>query len=291
MTDIVCTVRRPTPRPALLSLALALLLPVLAMTAPAGAAPSAGRATWVWNRPPARTLVSWAVKQNLTELFVYVGPGLATSPDLTWVRSVSDQAHAAGIRVAALGGEPSWIDRPQDALTWQRSALSTGLFDGVHVDIEPWTRTDWDASREPVVAGYLEVLGQLAAATSLPLEADIAFWLHTVPTADGTPLDRAVMSRVEAVTAMSYRNTVTGADSITDVGAHALASADAAGIPCRLAVETNFLGDDAVSRKQTFHGLPLRTLTKALAAVDAAESGAPAYHGVAVHDYAGWRAL
>ena len=283
--------RRPTARPALLGLALALLLPVLTISAPAEAAPNAGRATWVWNRPAARTLVSWAAKQNLTELFVYVGPGLATSPDLKWVRSVSDQAHAAGIRVAALGGETTWIDRPQDALAWQQSALSTGLFDGVHVDIEPWTRSDWGSRREEVVAGYLDVIGRLAAATTLPLEADIAFWLHTIPTAEGTPLDEAVIGRVDAVTVMSYRNTVTGVDSITDIGAHALASAAATGVPCRLAVETNYLGDDAVSRKQTFHGLPLRALTRALAAVDAAESGASAYNGVAVHDYAGWRAL
>lgn len=253
--------------------------------------PSRGRATWVGPRPDALTLVSWARKQSVTELFLQVGPDLVSSPDLAWVRSVVTQAGAAGIRVAALGGEITWIDHPCLALAWQQSALLTGLFDGVHVDIEPWTRSDWDSRRDAVVDGYLGVIEMLATATSLPLEADIAFWLHTVPTATGTPLDQAVMDRVDAVTVMSYRNTVCGPDSITSIGAHALASAAAVGIPCRLAVETNYLGDDAVSRKQTFHGTSVRTLELALTTVDAAESGTPAYAGMAVHDYAGWRAL
>ncbi|MEO5652679.1 MAG: hypothetical protein ABIN79_10795 [Marmoricola sp.] len=253
--------------------------------------PSRGRATWVGPRPDALTLVSWARKQSVTELFLQVGPDLVSSPDLAWVRSVVTQAGAAGIRVAALGGEITWIDHPCLALAWQQSALLTGLFDGVHVDIEPWTRSDWDSRRDVVVDGYLGVIEMLATATSLPLEADIAFWLHTVPTATGTPLDQAVMDRVDAVTVMSYRNTVCGPDSITSIGAHALASAAAVGIPCRLAVETNYLGDDAVSRKQTFHGTSVRTLELALTTVDAAEFGTPTYAGMAVHDYAGWRAL
>ena len=275
------------------SLAVLLLLPllVLAGTTSAEAATPGKRATWVWTRPAAKTLVQWAVKHRVAELFVYVGPGVASSPDLKWVRSVSTQAHAAGIRVSALGGETTWIDTPAAALAWQRSALSTGLFDGVHVDVEPWTRTDWDSRRADVVAGYLEVLRQLATDTTLPLEADIAFWLHEVPTSTGTPLDEALMRIVDAVTVMSYRNTATGPDSITAVGAHELATAASAGIPCRLAVETNYLGPDPVSRKQTFHGLGRTALDNALAAVDSAEAGVSSYNGIAIHDYAGWRSL
>ena len=276
------------------AVAVALVMPLLAVLAlgsPAGAAATSKRATWVWTRPAAKTLVSWAAKQKLAELFVYVGPDLATSRDLTWVRSVVAQAHSSGIRVAALGGDTAWIDDPAQAVAWQRSAVSTGLFDGVHVDLEPWTRGDWDTRRSEVVAGYLDVLAQLAGATTLPLEADIAFWLHQVPTASGSPLDEAVMRRVDAVTVLSYRNTATGPDSITDLGAHELATAVAVGIPCRLAVETNYLGADAVSRKQTFYGLGITALTRALATVDGVEAGSAAYNGIAVHDYAGWRAL
>ena len=76
------------------------------------------------------------------------------------------------------------------------------------------------------------------------------------------------MTVLDAVTVLSYRNTVTGPDSITDVAASALASADTAGIPCRLAVETQDLGPDPVARKQTFHGLGKAALDHALGEVD-----------------------
>ena len=46
--------------------------------------------------------------------------------------------------------------------------------------------------------------------------------------------------------------------------------AAAAGVPCRLAVETRFLGTDPVSQKQTFWGQGPTVLSRALAGVDAA---------------------
>lgn len=248
------------------------------------------RATWVWDRPAPEALVASARERGVAELFVHVGPGLATSADHGWVRSVSTLARAAGITIAVLGGDPSWVKRPADALDWQSTSLSTGLFDGVHLDVEPWRRADWDTSRAEVVAGYLEVHRRLAGATNLPVEADVAFWLHEVESADG-PLDAALMRVVDAVTVMCYRNTATGPDSITTIGAHALGTAHDAGIPCRLAVETNYLGPDPVSRKQTFHGLGSSALTRAMAAVDGHEAGDSSYQGIAVHDHAGWRSL
>ena len=268
-----------------------LLLPGAPAAKAATTTVSKSRATWVWTRPAPATLVDWASSHAVRELFVSVPPALGTSSALPWVRQVVTKARAAGIRVSALGGDAGWIDDPAAALAWQRSAVATGLFDGVHVDIEPWVRADWGSRRDEVVAGYLDLLRQLAAATTLPLEADIAFWLHAVPTADGTPLDAALMQHVDAVTVMSYRRTATGADSITDIGAHELATAAERGIPCRLAVETNDLRPDPDWRKQTFFAMTRTAMYDVLAAVDRASADDPAYAGISIEDYAGWRAM
>lgn len=290
----------PTSRSTGLSAGLAaralavLLLAVVAAgavgAAPATAAGSPARATWVWGRPAPGPLVTWATKQRVGELFVAVPRSLGTSADLAWVTDLSRRAHRAGIRVAALGSATEWVDRPAEAVAWQRDALATGLFDGVHLDVEPWLHPAWDTDRAGVVAGYLALLDQVGAATGLPVEVDVAWWLHTVDSAEG-PLDAAVARRVDRMTAMTYRDTVTGTDSITDLGRQVLATAAAAGVPCRLAVETRFLGADPVSQKQTFWGQGPTVLSRALAGVDAALAGHPAYAGTAVHDEAGWRAL
>lgn len=258
----------------------------------AGAAQSAwARGMWVWNQPTPKNLVAFAQARGMSELFVSVPSNLPTSARLTWVKAVSTLAVPAGIRLQALGGDPGWIDDPTAAVAWQDAALSTGLFSGVHVDIEPWQRGDWNTDQARVVAGYLDTYDRLQAATTLPLEADVPFWLWTLNAADGSAVDAAVLARVDKVTVMSYRNTVTGADSITDIAARTLDAGVSAGKPVRLAVQTNNLGSDPVSAKQTFFGTTEAAVNTALDQVDAAESRVASYAGMAVHDYAGFDAL
>jgi hypothetical protein len=254
---------------------------------PAGVA----RALWVWDQPSAKGLVAFAQQRGIRDLFVSVPNDLPSSPRLAWVSGLARLAAPAGLRLQALGGDPAWVDDPAGALAWQQAALSTGLFSGVHVDLEPWAHPDWETDRATVVAEYLSVLSRLAGATSLPVEADVSFWLWTVDDGHGGPLDAAVLDRVDRVTIMSYRTTVLGPDSITATGAHTLATAAAAGKPARLAVETNDLGDDPVARKQTFFGQTEAVLRTALDQVDTAEAGRPSYAGVAVEDHAGYLAL
>lgn len=270
-----------------LALVLASLL-VLALAAPAAAA-TPGRAMWVWDRPPARSLVAFARDQGVRDLFVAVPADIGGS--LPWYRELRTRTSAVGIRVHALGGDPAWVDQPGAALAWQRQAVSTGLFDGVHVDVEPWLHPAWDSDRAGVVARYLDLLASLNADTALPFEADVAFWLDRVATPAGGRLDEAVLARVDAITVMSYRDTATGPDSITGVGAAALDAAARAGKPARLAVETNFLGSDPVSQKQTFQGESRAAMASVMAAVDAASAGSSAYRGISVHDRAGWTAM
>ena len=254
--------------------------------------PSAPRAMWVWTRPDPKTLVDYARARGVTDVFVSVPDHLPTSgAALTWVTSLRNLAAPAGIRLQALGGDVAWIDSPTTAVAWETEALSTGLFTGAHVDLEPWMHSQWNTDQGGVLRRYLSTLSQLQNATTLPLEVDVSFWLWTLTTDAGTPVDSAVIALADRVTVMSYRNTATGTDSITDVGARTLAKANAAGRPVRLAAETNDLGSDAVSLKQTFWGHTQSQMAGTLAAVDAAEAGVRNYAGIAVEDYAGWSAL
>ena len=238
--------------------------------------------------------MTWAGERGVGELFVSVPRSLGSSPDLTWVREVHALAARRGVRLAALGSATEWLDEPREALAWQRDALATGFFDGVHLDVEPWQHPAWDRDRPRVVAGYLrllDLLAALAAASGRPLEVDVAWWGHEVATPDGVPLDLAVAQRVDATTAMVYRDTATGPGSITDLAHHVLATAASTGTPCRLAVETRFVGEDPASRRQSFWGRDQRVLADALADVDAALRDHPSYAGAAVHDHQGWTDL
>ncbi len=197
------------------------------------------------------------------ELFLAVTADLGQSDDLPRVREVVRRAHAAGVRVSALGGDAGWVDEPEAAQAWLRAAVDVGLFDGVHLDIEVWTHPEWDSRRGDVVSAYLHLLTTLRAGCPVRFEVDLAHWLHEVTTQERRPLDTAVIGIADAVTVLSFRNTVTGPDSISTVAAPTLAHAKAHGRACRLAVETNDLGADPVIRKQTFHHLGRAKLLRA----------------------------
>jgi len=258
----------------------------------ASATTSPSRAMWVWSKASPTDVVSFAQSHGVSQMFVAVPWNVANSSDLPRLRQLSAAARAVGIRVDALGGDPSWTTNPSAAVTWERGAIATRLFTGVHVDIEPYALSGWSnpSTQASLVTSYLSTLSSMrstAAASGMPLEADVPFWYNTIATGSTTLAD-GVLARVDAVTVMSYRNTATGPNSITDIGSDMIARGAAAGVPVRLAAETNPLSD---CPSCTFAGTSAATLNAALAAVDAAEAGSSSYVGMAVEDYDGWRAL
>ncbi len=270
--------------------------------APAAAAAStvAGpdtRAMWVWDTSTPAATVDLAVSTGIDQLFVAVPPNVATSSQLPDLKDLVARARAAGIRVDALGGDPGWVDNPSWVVTyWLKPARNTGLFTGVHIDVEPYSTPAWTTDQPTVVAKYLTLLDKLkASAGTSPIEADIPFWFNQVPAkASGggaSTLDREIMKRTAGVTVMSYRNTATGPDGTLDIATAALAAGASLGKPVRLGQETNYLGSTAVDAKQTFFGW---TRTDMEVQLEQLVSGASAYAtfaGLAIHDASGYAAM
>ena len=271
-------------------------------TTPGGSAtvtatPADTRAMWVWDTSTPAATVDLAVSAGIDQLFVAVPPNLTTSSQLPAIRTLADRAKAAGIRVDALGGDPGWVDNPSWVVTyWLKPARNSGLFTGIHVDVEPYSTPAWTTDQPTVVSKYLTLLDKLKAnAGTSPIEADIPFWFNTVPaTASGgasSSLDREIMKRTAGVTVMSYRNTATGPDGTLDIATAALTAGVALGKPVRLGQETTYLGDTAVDRKQTFYGWTRTDMETQLAQVNAGAAGYSSYAGLAIHSAAGYAAM
>ncbi|GAB3590962.1 hypothetical protein GCM10027446_07420 [Angustibacter peucedani] len=253
------------------------------------------RAAWAWFQEDPADLVDLARRQGLRELYVHVRPTVMTDGDLPRLQALARLAEPAGVRLVALGGDPRWTNRPQDALAWQAAATATGLFAATHVDVEPYALPGWSNAkqRKTLVAKYVDLLSRLQQADTRPLEADVPFWFGTIPAASGSgTLADDVLARVDAVTVMSYRDTAAG---VLQVGADVLQRADDVQrrtgrvVPVHLATETNPLADCSYC---TFAGKGLVALTAALDAVDVAAAATYAsYAGIAVHDVKGWTAL
>lgn len=254
--------------------------------------PAAARAMWVWDTSDPQAVVTLATARGIGQLYAAVPPHVDTSPKLAELQQLVALADAAGLRVDALGGDPGWVDNPAWVVTnWLRPTLATGLFTGLHVDIEPYTTPAWTKNRKAVITKYLATLDTLrTAAAGTAIEADIPFWFDEVA-ANGSTLDLEIMRRSDAVAVMAYRNHADGPD-----GTIALASAEVAagaqlGRPVRIGQETNVLGVDPTEVKQTFAGMTRTQMEVQLAAVTAAFSTSPTFAGLAIHDSRGYASL
>jgi hypothetical protein len=247
---------------------------------------------WVWDTSTPQATVDFAAAQGIDQLYAAVPPRVTTSPQLDQLRQLSQRAAAAGIRVDALGGDPTWVDSQAWVVdNWLKPALATGLFTGVHVDIEPYTTSAWQTKQAAVVKKWLATLDTLrTAAGATPLEADIPFWLDQVP-ANGSTLDREVMRCTAGVTVMAYRNEADGPDGTVALATPAVQAGAALGRSVRIGQETTYLGSDPTQAKQTFFGQTRTQMGSQLAAVDGAFATEPAYAGLTIHDAAGWAAM
>lgn len=93
---------------------------------------------------------------------------------------------------------------------------------------------------------------------------------------------------MDAVTVMTYRDTVQGENSLMAVAADMLLRGVTANRPVRLAVETQPLSDCPYC---TFYEEGSQAMTAALSQVDLAAAQYASFAGIAVHHYDSWVAL
>jgi hypothetical protein len=241
------------------------------------------RAMWLWSQADPAAVVTWAHQQGVKEIFAAV-PWLPSPAELARLKDLRARTRAAGIRLSALGGDAAWAVNPRDAVAWRQRETATKLFDGIHLDVEPYLLPAWTTNQPAIAASYLSMLDAVRRAGPEPLEADVPFWLATIKTAGGN-LAEAVLQRVDAITVMSYRDSGT---AVVGVGTDLLTRAQSSRKPVRLAAETQPLADCPYC---TFAGQSATALRTQLAAIDSGAQRYATYTGIAVHDYDSWTRL
>jgi hypothetical protein len=200
-------------------------------------------AIWVWHWGAPRPLLALARLHGAKRLFVWVSSGDLNPAERAKLTTLRRLAAHQGVQLDALGGDPSWAEQPERAGAWAREVAATGLFERLHVDIEPQALPDWQSDERRLTRGLLSALDR-ARAAGLPVEADIPYWFWRIPTDDGIPLDIAILRRVTGITIMAYQDTAT---KVLAVSIEELAHAAQLGKYAWIGVNIGPPGGDAAS--------------------------------------------
>jgi hypothetical protein len=238
------------------------------------------RQLWVWHPGDPQALVALARRYEVTDLLVWVSPGFTADPEeFAYLADLRAHATAVGIHLDALGGDPSWADAPRTAAAWADEVHRSGLFDRLHLDIEPYALPDWATGRATLAEGLLAALAA-ARGADMPIDTDIPYWYSTIQTSNGEPLDVAVMRLTDSVTIMAYRNTTV---AVLSVAAAEMAHAAVLGKPAWIGVNTASPGTDPAST--SYYGQAAATIERDIAALDTEARRWPTFAGLALQDY------
>jgi hypothetical protein len=262
---------------------------------------------WVGTGADPTQLVAYAVTHNVHRLFLAVSAHVDDSAHLAErarLQQTITLAHGVNIFVEALGGDNGWLDQGTGPLyTWLLPAIGVGAWDGIHLDIEPYTAPAWVTDQAGTINTFIRLLSSFVttAGPSLPVEADVPFFYNLFPAGPAGPsLDVAVLACVNSVAIMAYRNTADGPDGTIALADATLAAAQAAGKQARVGQETNNLSPstsppqppDPTLTKQTFYGMSAAAMETVLEPLNSTLTAAHgSYNGLSIQDYNGWRAI
>jgi hypothetical protein len=267
--------------------------------------PAPGRAVWVWQSQVVTDTVArkdfldFAGSKSLTAAYIHAysllpGQELALQEFLTM----------AGLQVELLAGDPSWAlpEGHNNVLSFVRAVVTfiqtlkpgTNLV-GVHLDVEPYVLPEWKTDQAAVITQYLKMLDeshQALADSGLRLTADIPVWFDTISAVYNgrtRPLSQHVQDLTDRVVLMDYRDMAEGDNGIIQHASCEMLYAMQIGRQVVIGVETN----DAAPEPEniTFYEEGEQAMKAALATVLETYGRSPAFGGIAIHDYKGYKRL
>jgi hypothetical protein len=267
---------------------------------------------WVWHyatavaSPDARShLIQFSRRNRINLLYVNTGKVLAEHPGE--FSDLLKQAHANGIKVYALDGDPSWaltsnhetaLGRIREVLDFNRTHPAA-RFDGIQHDIEPYALPEWKTDQEGTALQFLQLLKdsrKLLSRSGLSFTVTVPFWYDEgdmpVMVDDGTgpkPLSGHILDIADAVAVMDYRDSAGGTrddrDGQIDHGKQEVAYAGSAGKLAILGAETNKPDGSGIPDSITYFDEGRAYMNAELQKVSDYFAGEPGFGGIAIHHY------
>lgn len=228
--------------------------------------------------------------RGLQRVFLNAPWATNVGPMAVWFSDAVSTLAEAGVAVSVLGGDAGWFDQPHLAATWLTAARATAEVDSVQLDVEPWAGRPEPIDPVLLAEGYLRLIEAVRdAAGSLPIGADLPWWLARTSYGGGTVFD-ALVAELDSVAIIAFSDTADGSAGILELAGPAVRAAAASGTPFTIGVETD-TPEVAGGAQYTFFDEGSAVLEAETAKVRAALKGTPGYQGVTVEHLLAWNTL
>jgi hypothetical protein len=247
------------------------------------------------DREQLEALLVFAARKRIRTIFLSATTKrLEREPEL--YRRVLRRAHAQGLAVQALNGEPEWTltDSRAGAVAflealrqYDQESRPAERFDAIHLDVEPQSLPQWGTAEGGTLAGqyvdFVDWSRGRARTLGLPLVVDVPVSFKRIAVGS-TTLHRAVLDRVDQMVVMAYKDT---AEEVLEASQAEVEYAEATGKKVWVGVSA----DPAHLPLGSPGGPAESDLEKIAASVEEAFRQRRSFLGVAIHDYAQYRRL
>lgn len=246
----------------------------------ADAQPTLG--TWWWyDGLNAEKYLNFASENGVTEIY------FCTSKFNNSTQNFISLANSKNIDVYWLAGEHEWlidssklINQINNYINYQNSHKSA-QFKGVHLDIEPHQREDFNTNRAQLIYNLIDLASTLKTQyPTVKFDYDLPFWLDDEITYNNQtkPAYCFMIDTAHRVFVMSYRDT---AEGILKIAKEEISYAKEQNKQLVLCVETNSTEGDNVSFKEEGKRVMQQELDKLKKQI-------PSNFGTAIHNIKTW---
>lgn len=243
------------------------------------------RGVWTWDISTAEKEGFWDIllKYKIKTLYLQL-PSKINSEQMAKILA---EAEKRGIKVYALGGEPTWgfKENQEEVLAFIQKVIDLNKklpvkFAGVQLDIEPYLLPVWEKNWQAVAVEYLDILKlvkEKLSGSGLSLEVAVPFWFDEGEkpfrlTYQGKEnyLSGHILELVSGISIMAYRDNI---KEIPAVCQEELALGEKYGKKVRVGIEV-----------KNFQGSTQELLT-AVSQLEKSFRGDRSFGGIVFHDY------
>ena len=249
------------------------------------------KATWMWSYKDIlndqKTYIDFMKKNRITDLYLQFTRKTEYRPQY---RDLIRELTKNGITVHATSGAPEWaldtshIKSFLDAVhEYNNESQSDECFHHIHLDIEPYTLTEWKEDRSNTIDAWEKVVDFYTSYTDIPISVSIPFWLCD----DECIFYDFMANNHDHLVIMSYRNTYTGSNGWEAIFEPNISYLENLIHPRSVvgAVETvpSSEGDHI-----SFDSIDVDSMNKMLKTIEYTYYNRKEFKGVAIHDLKHW---